>query len=398
MSLIEILRAIFINVSTNKFKVFLTSLGIIVGSLTIILVVGIGKGSEASVAEQFRGLNVGTLSIMPAMRQEGPSSANLNLDEALVEAIKAAPSIKGATIMINGRADVRYKSISYSSTVVGATEDFAVINNIALEKGVNITAEDNKNRNRVAIIGQDLAITLFDTDSANAVGKEIIVKGKRYTVIGLLKRSGEAMQGFNPDEGLIIPYQVAEKYIVGRNSHPRVTALAKDINGVATATADINAVLEQKFKDHSTDFAVRDAGARLIAAQDSAKTLGTLLIAIATIVLFVGGIGIMNVLFVSVTERTKEIGILKAIGARKSDILLQFLLEAILISASGGLIGILLGFLVMPMMQYLQLRVIATTYGNVLSFVFSIATGTIFGYYPALKAASLRPIEALNHE
>lgn len=396
MSFIEIFRAIFINVSTNKFKVFLTSLGIIVGSLTIILVVGIGKGSEASVQEQFKGLNVGTLSIMPAMRQNGPST--VKLDESLVDAIKAQPSIKGATIMINGNADVRYNSNTFNASIVGATEDFMEFNSISLDKGVSITAEDNKNRAKVAIIGPDLADTLFTTESAQAVGKEIIIKGRRYTVIGVLKRSGDSMQGFSPDQGVITPYQVAEKYIVGKRSRPQVTALAKDINQVATATDEINAVLETKYKAHSTDFSVRDAGARLIAAQDSAKTMATLLIAIATIVLLVGGIGIMNVLFVSVTERTKEIGILKAIGARKSDILLQFLLEAVLISASGALIGILLGFLVMPLMQYLQLRVIASTYGNLLALGFSIATGTIFGYYPATKAASLRPIEALNHE
>lgn len=394
MSFTEIFRAIFINISSNKFKVFLTSLGIIVGSLTIVMVVGIGKGSQASVEEQFKRLNVGTLYVM------SPRGGNITetIELSDVEAIKeGSPSLMDITPRISSNTEISYHTNSDSSSVVGVMENFKDINNLTVEYGEFITDYDNERRNKVAVIGSDLADTLFEDEKAEAVGKEIIIKGKRYEVIGVLERLGDSMPGFSPDDGAMLPYQVAEKYVIGKNASPMIIALAKDIEHVASAIDEISEVLKATHRN-GNDFMIRDAGSRLTAAQDSAKTMSTLLIAVATIVLIVGGIGIMNVLFVSVKERTKEIGILKAIGARKRDILLQFLFEAIIISVSGGIIGILLSIFLIPFMKYLDLRVIPSLYGYFIALVFSIATGTFFGYYPAAKAAALRPIEALNHE
>jgi len=240
---------------------------------------------------------------------------------------------------------------------------------------------------------------LFEGEKPEAIGKTISIDKRKYEVVGILSRLGDSMQGMNVDESLLVPYEVATKYVLGAQVKPRIIAIAKDLDNVPTAIEEIDAILKQIHRGkNSGNFVVRDAGSRLASAKDSARTMSILLITVAAIVLIVGGIGIMNVLFVSIKERTREIGILKAIGARRSDILLQFLPESIIISASGGLLGVGLGIIAMPLMKYADIQVIPSLYGNILALVFSIATGTFFGYYPAAKASTLRPIDALSYE
>lgn len=395
MSLIEIFRAVFTNILVNKFRVFLTALGIIVGSLTIILVVGIGKGSQASVEEQFARLNVGTLYVMSS---PGSTSTTALTPDDLKAIQEKAFSVSASTITVNGKADASYYNISYSSSISGVTDEFQSLSNLKLEYGEFISPGDNDTRKRVAVIGSDLADILFGDEKSDSVGKSISINRRKYEVIGVLARLGDTMQGVNIDESVLVPYEVATKYVLGAEVKPRIIALAKDVNHVESAIDEINVIIKQIYKAKSSNFTVRDAGSRLAAAQDSAKTMSILLIAVAAIVLIVGGIGIMNVLFVSIKERTKEIGILKALGAKRRDILLQFLLESIIISTSGGLIGVGLGIIAIPLMKYIDMQVIPSLYGNVLALVFSIATGTFFGYYPAAKASTLRPIDALSYE
>jgi putative ABC transport system permease protein len=396
MSLIEIFRAVFTNILANKFRVFLTALGIIVGSLTIILVVGIGKGSQASVEEQFARLNVGTLYVMSS---PGSKSADALTTADLKAVQEQASSLNASTITVTGKAEASYYNTSYSSSVLGVLDDFQTLNNLKLEYGEFIRSGDSESRKKIAVIGADLADILFEGEKSEAVGKTISIDKRKYEVVGILARLGDSMQGMNIDESLLIPYETATKYVLGTQVKPRIIAIAKDLDNVPTAIEEIEAILKQTHRGkNSGDFVVRDAGSKLAAAKDSAKTMSILLIAVAAIVLIVGGIGIMNVLFVSIKERTREIGILKAIGARRSDILLQFLFESIIISASGGLLGIVLGIITMPLMKYADIQVISSLYGNILALVFSIATGTFFGYYPAAKASTLRPIDALSYE
>ncbi|AOT69740.1 ABC transporter permease [Geosporobacter ferrireducens] len=396
MSLIEILRAVFMNIQGNKTKVFLTTLGIIVGALTIVVVISIGNGSQASVEEQFKSLNVGTLQIMANF---GARSTE-RLTSELAEKIRVeAPSIKNISMILASRGDVSYSTTSASASIGGVAEDLKTINNLELAYGEFITAEQNEDAERVAVIGSDIAQELFGDEIRDAIGARITIFGRRYEVTGILKRMGDSsMGGISPDSAVFVPYKVAEKYIVGRFARPSIIALAKDINHVESAIEEINLVLQEVYRNRSDQFRIVDAGNRLQSAKNSARTMTLMLLAVAVVVLVVGGIGIMNVLFVSVKERTKEIGILKAIGARKKDILLMFLLEAIIISAVGGVLGILGSILAMPVMNYFQVRAIPTTFAYLLAFGFSVGIGTFFGYYPASRAAALKPIDALNYE
>ncbi|MFZ5965772.1 MAG: ABC transporter permease [Bacillota bacterium] len=397
MSFVEILRSIFINISGNKTKVFLTTLGIIVGSLTIVLVLAIGEGSQASVAEQFKSLNVGTIQIMPGFGR-GPSPLKLSIDE-MTAIQEEAPSIAKVSMVITDNQTVTYYNTSTSASVAGVMADIKEINNLELAYGEFINDDHNLDKEKVAVIGADVAALFFEEDVSAAIGEKITVGGKRYEVIGVLKELGDSsMRGLNPDEGVFVPYQVAEKYITGRMARPIIIALAKDIDYVSSAIDEINVILQKSFKDKSDQFMIIDAGSRLESAKASARTMTLMLFSVAAVVLIVGGIGIMNVLFVSVKERTKEIGILKAIGARRKDILLIFLLEAIIISGVGGVIGIISSMLIMPILSYFEVRAIPTLFTYTLAFTFSVGVGTFFGYYPAAKAAALKPIDALNYE
>ncbi|MCY6371341.1 ABC transporter permease [Clostridium ganghwense] len=396
MSLIEIIRAVFINISTNKVRVFLTSLGIIVGSFTIIMVVGIGKGSQADVEEQYKNLSVGTLYVMNTKGVKTTETLDFEDVKAMQEGNFSA--IKNADIMLSSNVNVSYYDISYSSLAVGATKNFKEINSLELDYGEFINEYANEKKERVVVIGTDLAEILFEGGASEAVGKDIKLNGKKYEIIGVLKRSGNSLLGFSPDEGIILPYETAVKYIMNEKSSPKITVLVKDIDSVEEAKSEITEILNKNHKGKSDQFMIMDAGSRLVAAQESAATMTAMLISVATCVLVVGGIGIMNVLLVSVKERTREIGILKAIGAQRRDILLQFLLEAIIISASGGAIGITISVLIIPIIHSVGLSYVPSTYGYGLGFIFSVVIGTFFGYYPAAKAASLKPIDALNHE
>ncbi len=400
MSLLEIIRSVIISISTNKLRVFLTSLGIIVGAFTIILVIGIGKGSEAEVAEQFGRLNAGTIMVAPGREQGGPGASvqSDKLDQDDLELIQECPSVDSATMIINGGAAITYYNTSYSTMVAGAMADYLVLNNLELDYGTNITDEDSVKRHKVAIIGADLAEMFFGEDKSSALGQSISVNGKKYEVIGVLRYLGDSAGGFSPDESVIVPYTVAEKYVIGSRTRPTITALAVDMENVDAAIEEITAALTVNHADTIDNFQIRDAGSMLEAAQETSKTMTTLLVSVAAIVLLVAGIGIMNVMFVSVKERTREIGILKAIGARKRDILLQFLFEAVLLSTVGGFIGGVLSYIVVPFLGFFEITILPTLNGALLAVLFSAITGTFFGYYPAAKAAALKPIEALRQE
>lgn len=438
MALHEILNLVWINIKENKTKVLLTSLGIIVGAATIVIVIAIGLGGQKDVQDQFKNLNAGTITIadnsgssssfggggfpgggMPGGGGGGRSGGGGGFpggmmggmmggvqqikkttftEEDLEELSWFIPNLAQITLLVNGSSDVEGGTLedSLSSTIVGVTTDYADITNLELLQGQFFTDTDNEDLERVAVLGYDAAVSIFENVS-DAYNSVININSKKYTVIGVLSETGSTVSDITLDSAIFVPYNSAVKYVLGSsNATPKIIAVADDVNQMETTISDIETLLAELYPKGS--FTVSDAGSQVAASQQSANTMSILLIAVASVVFVVGGIGIMNVLFVSVKERTREIGILKALGSSRKDILLQFLLEANFISILGGIIGVIVGYLIMPVVRLSGMSVVASNTAAIIALFFAIFTGTVFGFYPAWQAACLKPIEALNHE
>jgi putative ABC transport system permease protein len=394
VSFIEIVRSVLLNIKSNKFRVFLTSLGIIIGTLTIIMVVGIGKGSEKAVSDQFKKLSVETIIIRKGKDIKG--SKELTLEKALK--IGEFQDIREVGATLGTNTSVSYSAVTENVTVTGITESYQYMIHLNILEGEYIYDKDGERREKVAVLGNNMAKKLFGEDIFEGIGKYITIKGRKYLVKGVLERMGDADTGAaSVDDGVYIPYEVAIKYVAGKKPSPIIIAQANDIHSVKPAMEKIKEYITQVTGKEETH-TITDAGNKLSSAQETANTMSTLLITVAVLVLIVGGIGIMNVLFISIKERTREIGVLKSLGARRRDILLEFLIEAIVISIGGATFGCILSFAVMPMMKYLKLQVIPSIEGILLGLLFSVITGTFFGYYPAVTASKLKPIDALNQE
>ncbi len=445
MLLSEIIRLVSINIRQNKFKVFLTSLGIIVGSATIVLVIAIGEGGKQDVAEQFKTLNAGTITVStnvnsmmssmmssmggssgmtrPNMSSSGgsggssgassgrnsmssggmsimssSSSSSVTLSQAdLDDLLFFVPNITTGAISSSSSKDVLSDNLdeSKSYSIVGTTPSYQQISNLTTLIGTFITDDDIDYVTRGVILGNTVAGELFSSLD-EAYDAKIQIDGRDYVVNGVLAPMGSVVSGISPDTSIFMPYSTAEKYIFDRVVNAQFSILANDVDAVDGVMENIDLVLKQS--NPGTTFSITDAGVTMEAAMQSANTLSMLLLAVAVIVFIVGGIGIMNVLFVSVNERTREIGVLKAIGTRKLDILMLFIIEANMIGVIGGILGVLLSLGLIPQMHNFDITAILTPSAVILALVFAIATGTIFGFYPAFKASNLIPIEALNNE
>ncbi len=456
MRILEVLRLVWINIVENKFKMMMTSLGIIVGAATIVIVIAIGRGGQADVADQFSNLNAGAIDVsvgdgvdMDAMLQ-GPGNMTgampnmdfnairkqveqsggkmfsvtvpggetvsiggggmfgggrvnnrqntVRLDTDDVEDIRSlVPGLKEVTILQSGETAVYGGTLEEekTSTVVGVYGDYQNVSNLSVLYGRFIEETDTEYEDYVCVIGYGLAEEIF-TYAAYAYGDYLTIDGKNYEIVGVLNSMGDVSSGISPDTSVYLPYTTAQKQIFGTSSEPKIAAVAENVEDVPGIMTDIEAILTENYPDGFFD--VTDAGSAMEAASSSANTLALLLLGVASIVFIVGGIGIMNVMFVSVKERTSEIGLLKAIGCSKKTILLEFLLEACILSVVGGLIGVGVSFGLLPLVQLLGMRVEASAWGYLLALVFAVITGTVFGFYPAWKASRLVPIEAMNLE
>lgn len=441
----EVLRLVWINLIGNKNRMLMTSLGIVVGAATIVLVIAVGQGGQADVADQFKNLNAGAIEVtatdeapmgemmdrmgggmpsfggggmpsfggggggggmpsfggggMPGGGGGGGGSSSLSgtrMTEEDVEDLKElVPNLAEVTILMSGDIEVFGGELeeAVTATVVGAQEAYQDVSNLSVLYGRFLTDEDESATNYVAVIGYDLAEEIFGS-AMYAYGDYLEIEDKNYEIVGVLEQMGSVSSGISPDSAVYIPYSTAEKYVFGTTVEPTIAAVAEDVEDVEQCMADIEAVLTENYPN--AYFEVTDAGSAMEAASSSADTLAMLLLAVASIVFVVGGIGIMNVLFASVQERTQEIGILRAIGCARGTILLEFLLEANFVSLLGGLAGVGLSFAVMPVVEMLGVRCEASLWGAVLAFLFAMLTGTVFGFYPAWKASRLVPIQALN--
>lgn len=433
----ELLGLVWINLLENKFKVLLTSLGIIVGAATIVLVIAIGQGGKADVADQFKNLNAGAVEVRYSENAQGleglmngmtegmgtvpggfsgggrmsagggfsggmPVGSRTTVQSTLtyedVEEIALfVPNITAATISASGSYDVVAgdSDESVSHTIVGAYPAYAEITNLSVAIGEFITEESNTMADKVCVLGARVAEDTFGSALA-AYNSVVTIDDRDYTVIGVLSSMGSVTSGISPDSAIYLPYSTAEKYLFGKEIAPVITVLAEDVSKVETVMEDVELTLQSTHP--GVTYTISDAGSSMEAATQSANTLSMLLIGVASIVFVVGGIGIMNVLFVSVKERTREIGILKALGTSRRDILMGFLLESNFISILGGIIGVAVGLALVPVLEKFDMRLETSPGGALLALAFAVVTGTVFGFYPAAKAAALRPIEALSQE
>ncbi|GAB6181826.1 ABC transporter permease [Desulfotomaculum defluvii] len=395
MKLKQLLKLVFTNITQNKVRTFLTTLGVIVGTATIFLVVAIGKGGEAQVNEQYSKLNVGTIIVMPAQRGKIVDP----LTKADAELFLASENIAQAFPQLRGNGDISYNNYATTGTFMAVQPAFQNSNNLIVEMGRAIEEEDEMKRNRVVVVGAELANTLTDGNTMEIVGQSISINGRRFEVVGIYKRVGDSGSGQSYDDAVFVPYTVGERFLLGARANPTINVQATSLETVQLAIEDItNSLNENHRAGGAEQFRIMDAGSRLAAAQETARSMSLLLLAVAVVVLVVSGIGIMNVMFVTVKERTKEIGTLKAIGAKKQEILNQFLIEAVIISLAGGIIGVILGFVTVPILQYFELAALPSVSGVLLGLIFSVVTGVFFGFYPAWKAAELSPLEALRYE
>ena len=327
-----------------------------------------------------------------------PAGLRVSLSDEDVEDIRLfVPGISEISLYMSGKTTVIGGDLEeeLNVTVVGAQPEYQEITNLTVALGTFLTDSDNENETKAAVLGAGIAEEIFGS-AREAVDNTVLIDDRLYTVAGVLESMGSVVSGISPDDAVYLPLSTARKYVLGTGESPKITAVAADVKAVSEIITEIEAVLAQNYSGAS--FTITDAGSKMEAATATSDTLSAMLAAVAAIVFLVGGIGVMNVLFVSVRERTREIGILLALGAQGRDILLLFLVEAAMISALGGALGVGLAFGLMPFADIVGVRAEPGAQGAVLAMLFALITGTAFGFYPAWRASRLAPIEALNQE
>jgi len=388
----------------NKLRSLLTMLGIIIGVAAVIALVSIGNGVKQDIEDSISSLGSNLLVVLPgAPRTPGvrPSQGSMkSLKISDYEAIAKLEGVKAASPMTNGSYVVIYQNKNWTTSVAGVNSNFQDVNNWTMTSGRFFSDKNVQNRERVAVVGQTVVKNLFADE--DPVGKEIRVKNIPFRVIGVLKSKGNGTMGNDQDDTVLIPYTTSMERVEGIDYLRMVYVVAKDDEGIDRLQADIENLLRVRHNIKDTnldDFNIQNMKSIMETVAQTTGTFTLFLGAVAAISLVVGGIGIMNIMLVSVTERTREIGVRKALGATYSVIVTQFLIEAVVISLMGGFIGIAFGIgasKVIGMVSGMSTVVSVPTI--IMSFAFSMAIGLIFGIYPARKAAKLNPIDALHYE
>lgn len=388
----------------NKLRSLLTMLGIIIGVAAVIALVSIGNGVKQDIEDSISSLGSNLLVVLPgAPRTPGARSSQGSMKSLKIsdyEAIAKLEGVKAASPMTNGSYVVIYQNKNWTTSVAGVNSNFQDVNNWTMTSGRFFSDKNVQNRERVAVVGQTVVKNLF-TDE-DPVGKEIRVKNIPFRVIGVLKSKGNGTMGNDQDDTVLIPYTTSMERVEGIDYLRRVYVVAKDDGGIDRLQADIENLLRVRHNIKDTnldDFNIQNMKSIMETVAQTTGTFTLFLGAVAAISLVVGGIGIMNIMLVSVTERTREIGVRKALGATYSVIVTQFLIEAVVISLMGGFIGIAFGIGASKVIGMVSgMSTIVSVPTIIMSFAFSMAIGLIFGIYPARKAAKLNPIDALHYE
>lgn len=403
MSILESFANALRSLLANKLRSILTMLGVIIGVGAIITTTSIGEGAKADITERISTLGANILAVRPGQsRFRGRSSADSRKSltvEDIATLQARGKSFGYVTPELSNRAQVKYLNKNTNTTIVGTSPEYLVTANFTVENGSFFTEHDIRYRQRVCVLGKTVADNLFG--SASPVGKKIKIRNIGFHVLGVMKEKG-ASGWRNPDDQVFIPYSTAMKRVFGSEYLSSISIQANDENLLQTAETEVTELLRKQHKiaaNKELDFHVRNQAEFMETLEESSQTFTNMILGIAVVSLIVGGIGIMNIMLVSVTERTKEIGLRKAVGAQRTDILFQFLVESTTLALVGGIIGVGVGIIGADMVPSLWgwRTVISPVYG-ILSFVVSALVGVFFGAYPAWKAAKLHPIDALRHE
>ena len=404
MNLFDNLRVAIGGISSNKLRSALTTLGVLIGVSAVIILVAVGTGSSQAVESRINQLGTNTLTVFNTGRfgrASGTQSHVASLTIADVNALENpdnAPDVKSVSPVVSTSETATYATATYTTTVEGSTPSYLAAEDYTVQAGSAISSQDVTSHAQVVDIGSDVASNLFTTGE-NPLGATIMIGSTNFEIIGVLASKGTSGLT-NQDAVVIAPYTAVEDHLTGYSqSFSQLIVQGKSASTLNLAEAEVENILaaQNDTTVANLPFQVLNQATLLSTVQSTSSTFTVLLGAVAAISLLVGGIGVMNIMLVTVTERTHEIGIRKAIGAPKSAILTQFLFEAVLLSLIGGTIGVVIG-VVGSRFKIAGVQPVIAPYSIVLAFGVSIAVGVFFGFYPANRAASLRPIDALRYE
>ena len=407
MGILNLLKIAFKALKRNKLRAFLTMLGIIIGVAAVIAMMAIGEGSKQSIRSSLSGMGSNMITIMPqsnepgGVRLQGSSIQTLKLED--ITAIKKLQStnINGLSPVVSTSGQAIKGAYNWPTSIQGVSPDYLNIRQLKLKDGILFSETDVKRFAKVCLLGQTVITNLFP-DGSNPIGQIIRFKNIPFQVIGILEPKGQSNFGQDQDDIILAPYTTVQKRITATNYLQSIYASATTEATSDAATTEISNAIRESHRltaAEGDDFQVRTQAELISTISATSSMLTVLLTAIAGISLFIGGIGIMNIMYVSVTERTREIGLRMSIGARGRDVLMQFLIEAVLISITGGVIGVVLGVSSAYLISYfLNWPILISESSIVISFIVCAVTGVFFGYYPAKKASNLDPIDALRYE
>ncbi len=403
----EVFRVALGALRANKLRSMLTMLGIVIGVGAVIAMDGIGRGAQASIKSRITALGT-TLLTVQAGQARGMGGIASGTDRARMT-MSDAVALEDQGVMLNAvqpemtrDLQIQFNSRNASTRVIGTTANYLEVRKYEMEGGRMFTTQEDAGKQRVAVVGPAVLTNLGIENMQAVIGEAVRIRGIQFTVIGVLKSKGQTSAFGNPDDQVLIPIQTARFRIFGTDRVNSISVLAQSEALIPEAMADIQKILRREHRlarEKEDDFNIRNQADFLATAAETSKVFSSLLAGIASVSLIVGGIGIMNIMLVSVTERTREIGVRKALGATSKNILFQFLIEAVVLCLLGGGIGVLLGAGgAMALSRVANFNTEISSQSVILAFAFSAAVGVIFGVWPARRAASLDPIMALRYE